>query len=296
MPTLGPPRPPTLDASSFAPGSLPRAPTPERESALPSLELDGRRVRYVDAGAGARVVLLLHAFPLNARMWDAQVEALSDRYRVIAPDFPGFGGSAGVRGPATMERLAGDALGVLARLGVERASVVGLSMGGYAAFEVLRQRPDVVRALALCDTRAGADTPEGAQGRETFAARALERGLGWVAEELLPKLLGPRAGADAVAQARARIAEGTPEGVAAAQRGMALRPDSTPLLRTIEVPTLVLVGTEDVLTPPAEARRMAAAVRGARLVELPGVGHLSNFEAPAAFDAALLSFLDGLPD
>ena len=262
---------------------------------MPILEIDGRRVHFVDAGSGPQTVLLLHAFPLNARMWDAQVSALAGRYRVIAPDVPGFGGSAGGDGASTMSRLASDALEVLARLGVARACVVGLSMGGYVAFELFRRRPDVVRALALCDTRAGADTAEGATGREAFAVRAIERGLPWVADELLPRLLGPRASAGVVAEVRARIAEGTPAGVAAAQRGMALRPDSTPTLAQIRVPTLVLVGTQDVLTPPAESRRMAAAIEGARLVELPGVGHLSNLEAPTEFNRALGTFLDGLP-
>jgi len=262
---------------------------------LPITEIRGTRVHYVDSGSGSEAVLLLHAFPLNAGMWAGQVAALSARYRVIAPDFPGFGGSDARPGPSTMQVLAADAFDLLGRLRVERAAVVGLSMGGYVAFELFRQRPEFVTALALCDTRAGADTSDGAKGREAFALEALDKGLAWVADQLRPKLLGPRANAQVVSTVRAQIASATPAGVAAAQRGMAARPDSTPTLATVRCPTLVLVGTEDVLTPPAESRRMAAAIAGARLVEFEGVGHLSNLEGPEAFNQALLGFLDSLP-
>ncbi len=259
---------------------------------MPTLEIHGARVHYLDSGTGPDAVLLLHAFPLNAGMWAEQIRALSRRFRVVAPDFPGFGGSGAREGPSTMEALAADALALVDRLGIARSGVVGLSMGGYVAFEVFRRRPAFVRALALCDTRAGADTPEGAQGRETFAVQAIEKGLPWVAEQLLPKLLGPRATPEVVAAARAWIDAGTPAGVAAAQRGMAARPDSTSTLAEIRCPTLVLVGTEDVLTPPAESRKMAAAIPGSRRVELEGVGHLSNLESPEPFDRALLDLLE----
>ena len=262
---------------------------------MPTVEIRGARVHYADSGTGPATVLLLHAFPLNAGMWTEQIEALSPRYRVVAPDGPGFGGSTLRPAPSAMQSLASDALELLGRLGVGRASVVGLSMGGYVAFELFRQRPALVRALVLCDTRPGADTADGAKGREAFAKQAIENGLPWVADQLLPKLLGPQADAKVVSAVRARIEAGTAVGVAAAQRGMAARPDSTQTLSSIRCPTLVLVGAEDVLTPPAESRRMAAAIAGSRLVELPGVGHLSNLEAPAAFNDALLDFLARLP-
>jgi pimeloyl-ACP methyl ester carboxylesterase len=155
--------------------------------------------------------------------------------------------------------------------------------------------PGLVRGLALCDTRAGADSPEGAAGRETFARGALEHGLGWVADQMVPKLLRPTPDPAVVKVVRHLIGAGTPAGVAAAQRGMAQRPDSTPNLATITVPTLVVVGEEDTLTPPAESVGMAAAVRGARLTRIPGAGHLAGLENPAAFTAALSGFLDGLP-
>lgn len=252
-------------------------------------------MHYVDAGTGPETVLLLHAFPLHAGMWMRQIAALSPRYRVVAPDVPGFGGTPARAGPVSVVTLATEALDLLTALGVARFAVVGLSMGGYVAFEVFRQRPGAVRALALCDTRAGADTAEGAKGRGVFAEKAIEAGLGWVADELLPKLVGPRAEAMVTAEVRRLILEGTPAGVAAAQRAMATRPDSTPTLANIACPTLILVGTEDVLTPPVESQRMAAAIRGAQLVAFPGVGHLSNLEAPTEFNQALGHFLEALP-
>jgi pimeloyl-ACP methyl ester carboxylesterase len=168
-------------------------------------------------------------------------------------------------------------------------------MGGYLSFEIHRQRPGLFRGLVLCDTKPGADTAEGAAGRETFARNALEKGLHWVADEMTPKLLRPQPDPAAVREVRHLIGEGTPAGVAAAQRGMARRPDSTPTLATIACPTLVVVGAEDTLTPPAEAEKMVAGIKGAKLARIPGAGHLPNIENPAAFDAALLGLVDGLP-
>lgn len=262
---------------------------------MPTTDVDGTRIHYQDSGNGKEVVLLLHAFPLHSGMWSRQIAALSPRYRVIAPDYPGLGKSPPHSEPSTMESLARGVLGLLASVRVERAVVAGLSMGGYLAFELYRQRPGLFRGLALCDTRPGADTPEGAANRETFARYAVEKGLHWVADEMTPKLLRPQPDPAAVREARALIGQGTPAGVAAAQRGMARRPDSTGTLASIACPTLVLVGAEDTLTPPPEAERMAAAVKGARLVRIAGAGHLPNVEQPAAFNEAILDFLGALP-
>src|SRR5262245_35376520 len=259
---------------------------------MPTTDSRGTKIHYLEAGLGRETVLLLHAFPLNARMWAGQIAALSPKWRVLALDYPGFGRSEPRSEPSTMDALAEDVFAVLDRRGVERAAVVGLSMGGYLAFEVHRRRPGLFRALALCDTRAGADTPAAAAGRDAFAADAIDKGLGWVADQLVPKLLRAQPAVRSVAEVRALIEQGTPAGVAAAQRGMARRPDSTPTLSTIECPTLIVVGAEDAITPPAESRKMAAAIPGATLLEIPGAGHLSSLEAPAAFDKALLDFLD----
>ncbi|MGA8892053.1 MAG: alpha/beta fold hydrolase [Anaeromyxobacteraceae bacterium] len=262
---------------------------------MPTTDTGGAKIHFQDSGSGKDVIVLLHAFPLHSGMWSRQVAALSPRFRVIAPDYPGLGKSTPRPEPTTMESLAEQVLGVLGGLQVDRAVVVGLSMGGYLAFELYRRRPGLFRGLALCDTRAGADTPEGAANREVFARNALEKGLHWVADEMTPKLLRPNPDPAAVKEIRHLIGQGTPAGVAAAQRGMARRPDSGPTLATITCPTLVVVGAEDTLTPPPESEKMAAAVKGARLVKIPGAGHMPNVENPAAFDEALLAFVTGLP-
>ena len=193
---------------------------------MPRLRLDELDLHYLDAGpAGApEVVLLLHAFPLHAAMWRPQIDALAGRYRVLAPDLRGFGGTPVGAGPSTMAGLAGDVRALLGHLGVANAAVVGLSMGGYVAFELLRQAPELVRALVLADTRAGADDPAGRAGREAFAESALTHGLGWVAEAMVPRLLREPAEPALAGLVRGLIGGGTPAGVAAAQRGMAQRP------------------------------------------------------------------------
>jgi pimeloyl-ACP methyl ester carboxylesterase len=262
---------------------------------MPTVTLNGCDLHYLDAGHGPSAVVLLHAFPLHAGMWAAQVEALQAHHRVVALDYRGLGASTPAPAATTMQLLAEDVRALLAHLRIERAAVVGLSMGGYLALEVWRQAPGLVRGLALCDTKAGADTAEGAAGREAFAVNALAHGLHWVADAMVPKLLRPSPDPAVVKQVRHLIGAGTPAGVAAAQRGMALRPDSTPTLATIKVPTLVVVGDEDGLTPPAEAERLAAGIKGAALVRLQGAGHLPCLETPAAFTAALQAFLAGLP-
>jgi len=262
---------------------------------MPTVTLDGTDLHYLDAGKGPSAVLLLHAFPLHGGMWAQQVAALSARHRVIVPDYPGLGQSTPASAATTMDLVAGQVRALLGHLRVERVAVAGLSMGGYVAFELWRQAPGLFRGLALCDTKAGADTAEGAAGRETFARNAIDHGLGWVADQMVPKLLKPSPDPAVMKAVRHLVGEGTPAGVAAAQRGMARRPDSTPTLATITCPTLVVVGEEDGLTPPAEAEKIAAGVRGARLARIAGAGHLANLESPAAFTAALGEFVDGLP-
>ncbi len=262
---------------------------------MPTASLNGTELHWRDSGRGPRAVLLLHAFPLHSGMWSRQIEALGATHRVIAPDYRGLGGTGGSPEPSTMALLAGDVRALLGHLRIERAAVVGLSMGGYLALELWRQAPGLFTGLALCDTKAGADTAEGAAGREAFARSALTQGLHWVAEQMVPRLLKPSPDAAAVAEVRTLIGGGTPVGVAAAQRGMALRPDSGPTLGTITCPALVVVGEEDGLTPPPEAERLAAGIRGARLARVQGAGHLPNIEQPAAFNEVLTRFVAGLP-
>ena len=245
--------------------------------------------------AGRGTVLFLHAFPLDREMWADQAQAVQDAgWMFAAPDFPGFG-DAPLAGAETLEEYAERAAGVLESVGATRAVVVGLSMGGYAAFRLLERRPELVRALVLADTRAGPDSPEAAEGRRRNAERTEREGTGWTEADLLPKLLGPDADAAVRDQVREMIGRAKPEAVAAALRALAARPDSTGLLAGISVPTLVIVGSDDAITPPDEARRMADAIPGARLEVIPVAGHLANLENPEAFDRVLLEFLNALP-
>jgi 3-oxoadipate enol-lactonase len=263
---------------------------------MPKAHVNGTELHYRDSGNGSKdVVLLLHAFPLHSGMWSRQIAALEKKHRVIAPDYRGLGQSGRPTEASTMDLLAQDLRALLQHVRVERAAVAGLSMGGYVAFELYREWPALFRGLALCDTKAGADDEAGKATREKFAKSALEKGLSWVADEMIPKLLRPQPDPAAVKEVRGLVAGGTPAGVAAAQRGMARRPDSAPTLATIACPTLVVVGEEDGLTPPAEAQKMAAGIKGAKLVRIPAAGHLPCIENPDAFNKALEEFVAGLP-
>lgn len=255
--------------------------------------LDGVAIEYEVRGDGP-AVLLLHAFPLGLFMWDAQFEALSPTHRVVRFDARGFGGSAAGEGPLTMERIADDGALLLDHLGIEKAVVGGCSMGGYAAFAFVRRHPQRLAGLVLQDTRAGADTAEAKASRSTLAAKVLAEGASAAAEAFLPKLVGEtthRERPALVAGLRERILATPPLGIANALHGLGARADSRETLPTIAVPTLVLVGSEDVLTPASEAATMAAAIPRARLDVIPGAGHLANLESPAAVNGALRAFL-----
>lgn len=254
--------------------------------------LDGVQISYRDAGTGP-VLLLIHAFPLSGAMWEAQSAALSRTRRVIVPDLRGFGGSPVVAGTSHLDQYADDLAALLDHLGLagERAALGGLSMGGYIAFAFLRRHPQRVGALILADTRAQADTEDAKQGREKTARLVEEKGPGVLADQMMAKLLAANAPEDLRAKVRGMIEDNDRAGIAAALRAMAARPDATPQLGAIKAPTLVIVGREDALTPPADARMMHEAIPGSRLVEIPGAGHLSNLEAPELFNATLTDFL-----
>ena len=239
-------------------------------------------------------VLLLHAFPLGLAMWDAQVTTLRGQHQVIRFDDRGFGASPPGDGLLSMERIADDAAALLDHLGVAKAVVCGLSMGGYAAFAMVRRHADRLRGLVLADTRAPADTPEGREGRAALAQKVLREGAVAAAEAFVPKLLGEttkRERPQVVARVREIVLGNPPRGIADALAGLAARADSTPTLREIRMPTLVVCGEEDTLTPPADAEALQRGIAGSRLVLVPRAGHLTNLEDPDAFNRALLGFL-----
>ncbi len=246
-----------------------------------------------DEGRGAPLVLL-HAFPLNRKMWRPLGEALAGSHRVLTPDFRGHGESSATADDSTMERLAEDVRGLLDHLKLARVVLGGLSMGGYVAFAFYRRWPERVAALILADTRAAADNEEGRKARFETAAAAEREGSGAIAERMLPKLLAPATHErkpEIVAAVRQMILEATPSGIAGALRGMAARAAAFDLLPQIKVPTLILVGEHDVLTPLADSEAMAKEIPGATLVKIPAAGHLSNLEQPESVTQARLPFL-----
>lgn len=258
------------------------------------LSVNGIELATVDRGSGSPLVLV-HGFPLNHAMWNAQIEALSTRHRVIVPDLRGFGASGVTEGTVTMEQFADDLAALLDGLGVdEPVALGGLSMGGYIAWAFWRKYPARVQALILCDTRAAADAPEVAANRLATAERVLREGPGPLAEGMLPKLTAastPNMRPEAIETLRQMILATNPQGIAAASRGMAARPDVTPWLSQITCRTLVVVGQEDTISPVAEMQTIATAIPGAQLVEIRGAGHMSPLENPLEVNAAIGAFL-----
>jgi len=255
--------------------------------------VDDIQLAYTDTGMGLPVVLL-HGYPFNRSLWTEQVNALSNSYRVITPDLRGLGESDAVPGAATMNRMARDVAALLDQLEISRAVVGGLSMGGYVALAFYKQFRSRVRALILADTRAQADTEEGKQKRFEQAEKARAEGMAGIADSMLPKLLTPETVSkrpEVVKRVRDMMLKTKPEGAAAALRGMAERDDQTPLLAKITVPTLILVGAEDAITPVGDSEQMHQAIAGSRLVVLENAGHVSNLERTDEFNQALLEFL-----
>lgn len=240
-------------------------------------------------------LLFIHGFPLSRALWEPQLNELSDVARVLAFDLRGFGQADPVPGPYTVDQLADDCNAFLDVMRVTRPVVVcGLSMGGYVAFAFYRKYRERVRALILAATRAGADSPEGKAGREAMAATAQEKGAGAVADAMLPKMLAPQsytAQPDVVQRARAMMEQASVPGIVGALMAMRDRPDSTPTLAEITVPSLILHGSDDQLMPVSEAEKMRAGIRDSRLRVQSAAGHLLNMEQPQAFNSAVSDFV-----
>lgn len=252
----------------------------------------------VDVRGQGPALLLIHGYPLDHSIWEHQVAQL-DGWMRVAPDLRGMGQSDAPDLGYSMATYAEDLLALLTALGIEKAVLCGLSMGGYIAFEMLRIAPHRVRGLILMDTRADADTPEGRKGRDAAAHQAREGGATAIAAAMLSKMLArtPAPAPPELTERVRRMMAATPvSGILGALGALKERPDSQPLLPTLDrVPTLVVVGEDDQITPVPGARAMAAAVPGGRLVVVAGAGHLTPLEQPEATTQAIAAFLAALP-
>jgi len=238
-------------------------------------------------------------------MWEPQLAAASDAgWHVLAPHYRGFGApepdanspvpAASESHSVTIDDYAGDVVDLLDACHVHEAVICGVSMGGYVALALMRLAPRYAHALVLADTKPQADTPDGIENRKRTVRLAEERGAAAVVDQLLPKLIGPttrRERPEVADRVRAIAMSNSVHSLVAATTAMMTRPDSTDLLPAIHVPTLILVGDEDEITPAAVAEEMKAAVAGSELCVIGGAGHLSNLEKPEVFNDALTRFL-----
>ena len=260
---------------------------------MPTAKVYDGELFYVEAGRGTPL-LLVHGFPLDHTMWQGQIDALCDRYRVIAPDLRGFGRSSIIPGLLTMQRMADDLAELLDALAIKEPIVFcGLSMGGYVAWQfAMRYRKRLAR-LILCDTRAVADNDETAANRISLANRVQKEGPGFVADTMLTKLFAPDSittKAPYVEATRQVILRTNSQGIAAASRGMAQRPDVAVKLPELDVPALVICGQHDPISKPEEMREIAAQLPQGRYVEIAGAGHMAPLEKPAEVNAAIREF------
>ncbi|HLX83866.1 MAG TPA: alpha/beta fold hydrolase [Terriglobales bacterium] len=258
------------------------------------LRSDDAEIFYEIRGKGAPVVLL-HPFPCDHEFWNPVAAALESRYQLILPDLRGHGDSDAGEGPALMQKHAADVARVLDAVGIGKAAFIGCSIGGYILFEFWRRFRARVTSLTLCDTRPQADTPEARSNRLKAAATVLEQGTEPFFETMIPKLMGSTtvsARPDIVAGALAMMREMSAEDISQVQRGTAERPDSVADLKTISVPTLIVIGEEDVLSTVADGELMRQNIAGSRLKVIPKAGHYAPWEQPEAVGKILRQFLD----
>jgi pimeloyl-ACP methyl ester carboxylesterase len=252
-----------------------------------------------DVGPGP-VVVLLHGFPFDNTMWESQQATVGSEYRILSPDLRGHGRSVAPDEPVyPVDALADDVLETLDAMGIEGPVVLGgQSMGGYVALSIADRFPTRLRALMLFDTRSGADTPEAARVREDLAREVEAAGTAEpVVRSMIPKLFSPttrQRRADLISRIGDRMLATPARAVAATLRGLATRPDRTGCLSRILVPTLVVCGVDDAITPLEQSRGLASAIPNARLVEIPDAGHLAPLENPAPVNLAILEFLRDL--
>lgn len=259
------------------------------------------RLHAIDRGTGSPV-LLVHGFPLDHTMWRHQIEALEGSHRVIAPDLRGFGQThiepIAAKTGVAMADYADDLAHLLDQLEVTQpVTLVGFSMGGYIGWQFCQRHRDRLRAMVLCDTKAAADTPQARETRFKMAENVEGWGSLHIAKLMAPKLFAASTleqNPKLVEEVESIIARTDPVAIAAAQRGMAHRNDSTAMLATLDLPVLYVVGTDDQISPPAEMKSMADATPNARYATIEGAGHMSPMEKPSDVTAVISGFLAGL--
>jgi pimeloyl-ACP methyl ester carboxylesterase len=227
-------------------------------------------------------------------MWEGQLALAEDGWRVIAPQLRGFDGATGDPPAASIDDYAGDVVDLLDALHIQAAVIGGLSMGGYVAFAMFRHAARYFQGLILADTRSQADTPDGVEGRKRMLRLVQDNGSSAVADEMLPKLLSESTRTkrpDVVKHVRSLVLSSSVDAIGGAICALMTRPDSTPLLPSMHFPTLILVGAEDTVTPPAAAEEMHRGIAGSELIVIPEAGHLTNLEQPESFNRALARFL-----
>lgn len=264
--------------------------------------IGSRTIAYLDSAPGKsdlRAYVLLHAFPIGANLWEPQMRSIPPGWRLITPDLRGFGGSTELDSISalSMADYTDDIADLLEELGVTHAVIGGCSMGGYAVLALYQSKPELFGGLVIANSRAGADSPEARANRRNMLALVDREGPSGIAREMMPKLIGKTTrdtNPSIEANVRRLIKQQSPVAIRSAIHRMMHRPDSTPLLAQVSVPTLVITGEEDEMIPVDESRKMAAAINGAKLVIVPGAGHLANLEQPDAFNNALNTFLTTL--
>ena len=262
---------------------------------MPTAQSNGVSINYLDTGGAGTPVVFVHGFPLDGRMWEPQVNALGGSRRFIVPDLRGFGGSdvPDDRSAYSVDSFADDVKAVLDDAGVDKAVVCGLSMGGYVTFSFVRKYGDAVAGLLLADTRAEPDPPEAKEKRTNQQNQVSQDGPGGLIEVLPGALTSERSRSKNpdLEPLLKKLMDNPAAGFIGALEAMKTRPDSSADLAGIDVPTLIVVGEDDGLTPPDAARTMHEAIGGSQMVVIPEAGHFSNLESPDDFNRALEGFL-----
>ncbi|MBN1535270.1 MAG: alpha/beta fold hydrolase [Anaerolineales bacterium] len=258
------------------------------------LQIHQISLAYDDAGHGTPV-LFIHGYPLNRHIWQPQLEGLSGIARIIAPDLRGHGESQATSGEYSMELLADDCAALLDSLSItQKVILCGLSMGGYVTFAFLRKYASRLGGLILTATRAAADSEAAKANRNNVLVQAQTEGAEKIVEDMLPKMFSPQTLSTnpALVDKVRRIMQSTSlDGIQGDLMGMKNRPDSTPLLSQINIPTLLVFGAEDQIIPVDEAQAMHSSIAGSRLEIIASAGHLLNLEQPQKFNIILDRFL-----